>query len=80
MRQRDDTAEIELLARELCLHNGHDPDRNVRVGDLASFQENGCVVLRQAFLPAWKLHIREATRMAREGWPIPGMHLSANHA
>ena len=67
---RGEGRQIELLARQLCVQTGQNPDRNVRVGDVSTVEQDGCLVLRQTFMPAWKLRIREATRMTRAGWTV----------
>jgi hypothetical protein len=67
---RSEARQIELLARQLCVWAGQDPNRNIRVGDVSTVEQEGCLVLRQTFMPAWKLRIREATRMSRAGWRV----------
>lgn len=61
--------EIEQVARQLCLAGGEKPDRTVRFSAAMSpDQGNEPVVTRQIFMPAWKLHVREATRLVRAGY------------
>jgi hypothetical protein len=67
MRQQTiETLQVEKIARQLCTAAGEDPNRVLRfVAELSPASEHELNVTRHVFIPAWKLCVREATRLAR---------------
>ena len=59
-------ANIEKIARQLCLAAGKNPDKTVRFGTPLTLDVAGCKVTRVLMLPAWREHMREARRMVGE--------------
>jgi hypothetical protein len=69
MRQQTvEQLQVEKIARPLCTAAGEDPNRVLRfVAELSPAGGHELNVTRHVFIPAWKLCVREATRLARAG-------------
>jgi hypothetical protein len=60
--------QVEKIARQLCTAAGEDPNPVLRfVAELSPASQHASNVTRHFFIPAWKLCVREATRLARAG-------------